>query len=92
MEAEHLGCTYITAGHVFDTDCKKGLPGRGIEFLQEVCDSISIPAYAIGGINSENYNEVKKVGVAGVCVMSGAMTCNNANEYLKAFRENKNEV
>ncbi len=27
-----FGCTYITAGHVFDTDCKKGLPGRGWSF------------------------------------------------------------
>lgn len=32
--AERLGCTYITAGHIFDTDCKKGLPGRGLEFLK----------------------------------------------------------
>ena len=28
LEAQALGCTYITAGHVFETDCKKGLPGR----------------------------------------------------------------
>ena len=27
-EAQDLGCTYITAGHIFLTDCKKGLPGR----------------------------------------------------------------
>lgn len=32
--AEKLGCTYITAGHIFDTDCKKGLPGRGLDFLK----------------------------------------------------------
>ena len=30
LEAQRLGCTCITAGHVFDTDCKKGLPGRGL--------------------------------------------------------------
>ena len=29
LEAQSLGCTYITAGHVFETDCKKGLAGRG---------------------------------------------------------------
>ncbi|MGN0144204.1 MAG: thiamine phosphate synthase, partial [Clostridium sp.] len=27
LEAEKLGASYITAGHIFDTDCKKGLPG-----------------------------------------------------------------
>ncbi|MBR3999855.1 MAG: thiamine phosphate synthase, partial [Clostridia bacterium] len=31
QEAEGLGCTYITAGHVFVTDCKKGLAPRGLE-------------------------------------------------------------
>ena len=32
MEAERLGATYVTAGHIFTTDCKKGLPPRGLDF------------------------------------------------------------
>ena len=35
-EAFSLGASYITAGHIFDTDCKKGLPGRGVDFLKKV--------------------------------------------------------
>ncbi|MFR9001159.1 MAG: thiamine phosphate synthase [Anaerobutyricum soehngenii] len=31
-EAQNLGCTYITAGHIFLTDCKKGLPREGTSF------------------------------------------------------------
>ena len=31
--AEKLGCTYIIAGHIYNTDCKKGLEGRGTDFL-----------------------------------------------------------
>lgn len=42
VRAEKLGCTYIMAGHIFDTDCKKGLPGRGLDFLKAVCQSVSI--------------------------------------------------
>ena len=83
--AERSGCTYITAGHVFDTDCKKGLPGRGLEFLEKVCESVSIPVYAIGGISAENVGEVRKAGAAGGCVMSGMMMCKNPGEYLKKF-------
>ena len=86
-EAEALGCTYITAGHVFDTDCKKGLPGRGLEFLKQVCESVRIPVYAIGGIDPENYKEVMAIGAAGVCVMSGAMVCEVPGRYLSAFSE-----
>lgn len=32
--AEKMGATYVTAGHIFATDCKKGLEPRGIEFLK----------------------------------------------------------
>lgn len=85
LEAEQLGCTYITAGHVFETDCKKGLPGRGLIFLQEVAAAVSIPVYGIGGIAPENIGEVRKAGASGACIMSGAMTCDDVSEYLKAF-------
>ena len=86
-EAEALGCTYLIAGHVFDTDCKKGLAGRGLEFLKQVCDSVSIPVYAIGGISEENAAQTVNAGAKGVCVMSGAMTCKCPKEYLAKFRE-----
>ena len=86
-EAETLGCTYITAGHVFDTDCKKGLPGRGLECLKQVCESVKTPVYAIGGIAPENYKEVMAAGATGVCVMSGAMVCEAPGRYLSAFSE-----
>jgi len=41
----------IKAEHIFATDCKKGLPPRGLDFLKNVCDAVEIPVYAIGGIN-----------------------------------------
>ena len=85
MEAEALGCTYITAGHIFDTDCKKGLPGRGLQFLRDVCSLVSIPVYAIGGISPENYSSVKEAGAAGACIMSSAMTCEATDSYLASF-------
>ena len=85
-EAERLGCTYITAGHVFDTDCKRGAPGRGLGFLRAVTAAVNIPVYAIGGITAANYPEVIAAGAEGACVMSGAMTCPDPVEYLKSFK------
>ena len=86
-EAQSLGCTYITAGHVFATDCKKGTPGRGLDFLKQVCESVTLPVYAIGGISEDNAEKVINAGAQGVCVMSGAMTCDDPQEYLAKFRE-----
>ena len=86
-EAEALGCTYITAGHIFDTDCKRGLPGRGLAFLEEVCKTVSIPVYAIGGISEKNIAQVRNAGAKGACVMSGCMNCEDPVQYLAAFYE-----
>ena len=72
-EAEELGCHYIIVGHIFETDCKKGLPGRGLRFLDDVISSVHIPVYAIGGINEKNEAEVLHVGAKGVCMMSTLM-------------------
>ena len=72
-EVRGLGATYLTAGHIFPTDCKKGVPARGLGFLREVCETVSIPVYGIGGITEENADEVMQCGAAGYCVMSGVM-------------------
>lgn len=71
--AEQQGAAFITAGHVFATDCKKGLPPRGLAFLHEVCEAVSIPVYAIGGITEENMSSCVEQGAAGACMMSGYM-------------------
>ena len=73
--AYKLGCDYVTAGHVYITDCKKGLAPRGIDFLKKMCDSVPIPVYGIGGIDleSDKIDEVKQAGAKGACIMSGYM-------------------
>ena len=81
-EAEKLGCTYITAGHVFPTDCKKGLACRGMGFLESVCESVNIPVYAIGGIGGHNINTIRRSHAAGACIMSGLMQCTDINRYF----------
>lgn len=95
IEAQALGCSYLTAGHIFDTDCKKGLAGRGIPFLRNVCASVSIPVYAIGGIQASHLPQIQSAGAAGACIMSSAMTCEDVSEYLSTFscnKENTNDI
>lgn len=86
IEAQQLGASYLIAGHIFSTDCKKGVPPRGLSFLKEVCDSVTIPVFAIGGITSNRLKDIANTGAKGVCIMSEAMTCLNpvglTNQYL----------
>lgn len=91
-EAQSLGCTYLTAGHIFETDCKKGLKPRGTAFLREVCGSVSIPVYAIGGIHPENIQRLyplKNQNLKGFCIMSGWMQCEDPKTYLQQFYAEK---
>lgn len=70
VKARRLGASYLTAGHIFVTDCKRGLAPRGIGFLEAICKEVDIPVYAIGGIHPENLDSVRKTGAAGACMMS----------------------
>lgn len=83
IEAEKLGCTYITAGHIYVTDCKKGIPPRGLEFLYEICKNVTIPVWGIGGIGLYNIGEVISVGGAGGCIMSSAMQCEDFSSFIE---------
>lgn len=56
--AGRLGADYVFAGHIFQTDCKKGLAPRGLDFLRACCERVQIPVYAIGGIPLEEEGKV----------------------------------
>lgn len=77
IEAEKLGATYLVAGHIYETNSKKNVSPRGITFLKEVCQSVRVPVFAIGGITKDKVNEVLQTGANGFCIMSEAMTCDH---------------
>lgn len=68
-----LGADRIILGTIFETECKKGLRGRGLSFVHDICAVCPVPVYAIGGINESNIDAVMDAGAAGGCMMSGYM-------------------
>ena len=72
-EVESLGASYIVAGHIFETDCKKGLEPRGLKFVENLSSILTIPIFAIGGIDEKNSQSVIDSGAFGVCMMSSLM-------------------
>lgn len=84
--AQKLGADYLIAGHIYATDCKKGVPPRGIEFFRGVCESVDIPVFAIGGISENNFNEPLENGGTGVCLMSEFMKCENPYERVRIYK------
>jgi thiamine-phosphate pyrophosphorylase len=86
IEAEALGATYLIAGHIFPTDCKKGVPARGLPFLKEVCAAVAVPVLAIGGVTRDKAEAILEAGAKGFCIMSEAMTCPRPAELAGSFR------
>ncbi|MCD8007419.1 MAG: thiamine phosphate synthase [Clostridiales bacterium] len=72
-EALSLGVTYLFLGNIYETDCKPGLPGKGLALLREVCDRSPVPVYAIGGVTPARLPELLACGATGGCMMSGFM-------------------
>lgn len=68
-----LGATSIVLGTIFETECKPGKRGAGLDFLAEACRAVPIPVFAIGGITPERMPDVLHSGAAGGCMMSWFM-------------------
>ena len=70
--AEELGATYIMASHVFPTSCKKDMPPIGVDTVREICQAVSIPVYALGGINLETITQLRDIPITCLLYTSDA--------------------
>ncbi len=70
-EAEKQGADYLGSGAIFGTTTKKDAKPMTRELLSSICESVSIPVVAIGGIDGSNVAGLKDLPIAGVAVISG---------------------
>lgn len=90
-QAEQAGASWVIAGHVFATACKPDLPPRGLSFLQEIKQAVSIPVYGIGGIHVQNAAQVQTAGADGICMMSDWMQAEEPEQLMQQLRAIKPE-
>ena len=74
QQALSLGAQSLVAGHIYATNCKAGVPPRGLAFLRSIC-SLGQTVYAIGGIglHPSQWQELQQAGASGACIMSAYM-------------------
>lgn len=75
---------FFVYGNVFETSCKEGVTGRGIETLKRIVSLTSKPVYAIGGINQDNSYLIKEAGAYGIAIRS--LVFGN-KDYLKSLQK-----
>ena len=70
IEAESKGADYLGVGAVFPTGSKDDAETLSPQVLKEICDAVSIPVVAIGGITKDNIVDLKGKGAYGIAVIS----------------------
>ncbi len=90
LEAEMGGADYLGVGAIFPTGTKKDSETIGLSILGEIVRRVNIPIYAIGGINLENLDEIKKYKIHGVAVISAILSSKNPEEMARKFIERWN--
>ena len=70
VRAEQRGADYLGVGAVFPTGSKDDADDVSFETLRAICDAVSIPVVAIGGITKDNIKELKGSGICGAAVIS----------------------
>ena len=91
MIAEKHGADYLGVGAVFATGSKDDADDVSHETLKAICEAVSIPVIAIGGITKDNIYELAGSGICGVAVISaifGQKDIKKATEELKVSVEN----
>ena len=87
-EAEAGGASYVALSPIFDTTSKDDAGhGHGLEMMKKISNAVSIPAYAIGGINKGNVKDIISHGADGVAVISAVVSQPDIAEAAKEFKE-----
>ena len=68
--AEKRGADYLGVGAVFPTGSKDDADDVSHDTLKAICDAVSIPVVAIGGITRENTAQLAGSGICGIAVIS----------------------
>ena len=68
--AEKRGADYLGVGAVFPTSSKDDAEVVSHETLKAICEAVSIPVIAIGGITRDNVTALAGTGIVGISVIS----------------------
>ena len=85
LEAEEGGADYLGTGAICPTTTKENAPITLISTLKTICQRVAIPVVAIGGLTSENIDQLAATGIAGVAVVRDLMQAEDIEAKTQAF-------
>ena len=85
--AEREGADYLGVGAVFATSTKPDADTVSLTSLREICDAVTIPVVAIGGIGRDNARELSGSGISGIAVISAIFAQRDIKAAAKELAE-----
>lgn len=86
------GADYIAVGPVFRTGTKPLAQPVTLKYVRWAAANLTIPWFAIGGIDLHNLDEVLRAGAQRICVVSAILSATNIVQACQAFKKRLSSV
>lgn len=83
LEAFEQGADYLGVGAIYPTTTKVKTVLTSTEMLDKICKAVPIPVNAIGGLNKNNIDVLKGIGISGICAVSAIMKADDPENAVK---------
>jgi thiamine-phosphate pyrophosphorylase len=80
------GADYIAIGPIYATGTKPAAKPVTLDYVRWANENVTIPWFAIGGINLENLEEVLAAGAKRICVVSAILNARDVAKACAGFR------
>ena len=92
QEAEKAGADYLGSGAVFGTSTKKDAKPMDPAYFQQICESVSIPVVAIGGITADNIRQLQGRKMSGFAIVSGIFAAEDIEAQTRKLWKDAQEL
>jgi len=91
-EAYEQGADYLGVGAIYPTTTKVKTVLTSTDTLRDICNAVTIPVNAIGGLNKDNIDVLSGIPIAGICVVSAIMKAENPKTAAEKLKERAREL
>ena len=91
-EAYEQGADYLGVGAIYPTTTKVVTVLTSTETLAAITKAVPIPVNAIGGLNKDNLDILKGIGISGICVVSSIMKSDNPETSARELKARAREL
>ena len=91
-EAYEQGADYLGVGAIYPTTTKVVTVLTSTETLDAITKAVPIPVNAIGGLNEDNIDILKGIGISGVCAVSAIMKADDPKSAAEKLKERAREL